>query len=188
MSLFSTGQSAAVVRRPARYLRATAIACVAAIAISVAGCGGSGFQPMYASLPGGANVGEKLSKVEITHIPGRAGQLIRNELLFETGRNTIKPDPAYRLNIAIRETVSSTLVNREGDSASRVYYVDATFQLFDLKTNRIILSGASAGRAGYERFTSLYADVRAQHDAQRRSAMTVARDIKARIAAHLAGS
>lgn len=188
MSLFSTRQPAATALRMAKFGRSALVVCAIALAVSVGACGGSGFQPMYASLPGGGGLADRLSKVQVTHVPGRAGQLIRNELLFQTGGSTQRPSPTHRLDIAIRETVSSTLVNREGDSASRVYYVDATFQLFDLKTNRVILSGASAGRAGYERFTSLYADVRAQNDAQRRSALTVARDIQARVAAHLAGS
>jgi LPS-assembly lipoprotein len=57
-------------------------ACAAA-SMLVAGCGDSGFRPMYASsaIVGGADLNEKLKELEVAPIPGRVGQRVRNELI-----------------------------------------------------------------------------------------------------------
>lgn len=169
-----------------RNSRAAAIVSVMLVALLASGCGGSGFQPMYAALPDGSGLGQRLAHVEITTIPGRTGQLIRNELLFQTHGADKPPPPKHRLNIAIRENVLSTLVSITGDSLSQVYTVDATFQLVDLKTNAVVYQGVSSSRAAFDRYSSIYANVRGQQDAQRRAAMTVAQDLKSRLAAYLA--
>lgn len=169
-----------------RHRRAAALVSVMLVALAASGCGGSGFQPMYAALPDGTGLGQRLAHVQITTIPGRTGQLIRNELLFQTHGAGKPPEPNHRLNIAVRENVLSTLVSITGDSLSQVYTVDATFQLIDLKTNAVVFQGVSSSRAAFDRYSSVYANVRGQQDAQKRAAKTVARDVKSRLAAYLA--
>ena len=173
-------------RRQNLCKRAVMIALAAAMTISVAACGTNGFRPMYAASPDGTNLNDRLKRVRITTIPGRVGQMIRNELLFQTRGGGRGETPNLQLDIAVREKELSTLVNREGDSLSRVYTLTATFQLIDLKTRKTVLKGKSFGRAGYERFKSIFSNVRAQKDAKRRSALVVARDIKSRLEAFLA--
>jgi LPS-assembly lipoprotein len=50
------------------------------------------------------------------------------------------------------------------------------------------MQGSSQGRAGFERFTSIYSNVRAREDAENRAAKTVAEELKGRIAARLSSS
>ncbi len=66
---------------------------------------------MYGSAGIGANADARLAKVSITTIPGRVGQQIRNELIFHaTGGGGEAINPELRLDVAIRESVTSTLV------------------------------------------------------------------------------
>ena len=51
-----------------------------------------------------------------------------------------------------------------------------------------MLQGASHGRAGFERFQSIYSNVRARDDAENRAARTVADDLKMRLATYLSGA
>lgn len=173
-----------------RFSPSTAMLAVTAtvLALGLAGCGTSSFRPMYAATANGSGLADKLAQIEITTIPGRAGQIIRNELLFQTrgGAGEVTASPAMRLNIAIREKELSTLVNREGDALGRIYTVTAAFQLIDIKTNKTLLKGESFGRASYDRFEPIYANVRAKVDAQRRSSKSIAQDIKSRLEAFLA--
>ncbi len=164
-------------------LRAMASAVV--MAPMLAGCeAGSGFRPMYGSL--GGNAEAKLAAVEFGSIPSRVGQRIRNELIFQgTGGGTPAP-PNYRFEVAIRESVTSTLVRRDGESDSQIYSLDAKFQLIDIRTKKVVLEGMSYGRAGFERFSSIFSNVQARQDAENRAARTVAQDIKSRLAAYLA--
>lgn len=151
-------------------------------------CGGSGFQPLYGSGGLGANAAAGLKQVQISPIPGRVGQRIRNELLFDTDTGEGVIDSKYRLEIAIRETVSSTIVDRTGESEGRVYNLDASFQLLDSKSGAILLTGESYARAPYERFTSIFANVRARKDAEDRAARVISTDLRTRLAAFLATS
>jgi|GEM_PF-246024 len=151
----------------------------------LAACGASGFRPLHGPTASGENLSEVLASVKIDPIPGRVGQKLRNQLIFETTGGNFANAPKYSLNIAIRENVTSTLVQRSGESLSQVYNLDASFELMDLKSKKTIVKGTSYGRAGFERFVSAYANVRARINAEDRAATTVASEIKNRVAAFL---
>jgi LPS-assembly lipoprotein len=150
-------------------------------------CGDSGFRPLYgSSAVGGTAVNEKLAKVQVSTIPGRVGQRIRNELIFQsTGGAGKVEDAVYRLEVAIRESTTSTLIRVDGDAQSRVYNIEASFQLVRIADKAVLLKGNSHGQAAYERFTSIYSNVRAQKDAEDRAARTVGEELKSRLAAFL---
>lgn len=169
-------------------LRATAAAVILGLAAAIsAGCSdGSGFRPLYGSAAlGGANVSEKLAAVDIAPIPGRVGQRLRNEFIFQaTGGGNALP-PEYRLEIAIRESVSSTLVKIDGNARGQVYNLDADFRLIRITDKAVVLHGKSYGRAGFERVTSVFANVRAREDAENRAARTVGEEMRTRLMAYL---
>ena len=52
----------------------------------------------------------------------------------------------------------------------------------------MVLTGKSYGRAAFQRFTSIFANVRARQDAEDRAAKTVGDELKARLAAYLSGA
>ncbi|MCH9765716.1 MAG: hypothetical protein K0U34_06970, partial [Alphaproteobacteria bacterium] len=117
------------------------------IAVAVpllAACGNGGFRPLNGSAAvGGASATEKLAQVDVGKIPGRVGQKIRNELIFQTTGGGHALPPNYRLDIAIREAVTSTLVRQDGDAASQVYNLSASFKLTRLADNTVALQGTS---------------------------------------------
>ena len=157
-----------------------------ALGALLSGCGSGGFQPMYAS-PSFGGGKSNLSAVSITSIPGRVGQRIRNELVFQATSGVANKTPKkYRLDVTISEGITGTLVNAEGDAASSVYQINASFRLIDVSTGKSILTGTSFGRAGFERFEAIFSNVRARRDAENRAAGTVAHDIKTRLESFLA--
>lgn len=172
-------------------LRASrAVLAVVGLAALLGACAdGSGFRPLYgSSAVGGANVGEKLAAVDIAPIPGRVGQRLRNEFIFQaTGGGTALP-PEYRLEVAIRESVSSTLVKIDGNARGQIYNLDADFKLIRITDKSVVLEGKSYGRAGFERVTSVFANVRAREDAENRAAKTVGEEMRTRLLAYLAQS
>jgi len=142
---------------------------------------------MYAnSSVGGSGIVEKLRSVKITNIPGRVGQRIRNELVFQSSGGGELATAKYTLDITITERVTTTLVNVEGDSAGQIYQIDATFKLSNKSDNSIIYNGKSYARAGFERFSSIFSNVRAREDAENRAAKTIAHDIKSQLEPALA--
>lgn len=165
-----------------------ALAGVVMATALLSGCSdGSGFRPLYATGSlGGGNVTEKLAHVEYAPIPGRVGQRVRNELIFHSTGGGSASSPAYRMEIAVTEGITQTLVKTDGNSLSAVYNLTANFRLVRLSDKKAVLTGSSFARASFERLTSIYSNVRASDDAEARAARTVAEELKSRLSAYLA--
>lgn len=175
---------ASVSRRKVRF--GACLAVMAAAALTA--CGDAGLRPLYAPVGAGTVVSERLKEVDFAPIPGRVGQRIRNDLIFEgTGGGHPLP-PQYRFEVVLQENVLSTLVNTRGEVAGAVYTVQASFRLIDAKERKVVFQGTSHARAPFERFESIYSNVRAREDAENRAARTVADDLKTRLAAYLSRS
>jgi LPS-assembly lipoprotein len=174
--------------RPPRShcVRLVTAMAVAASAFALSACGGEagGFKPLYGAT-GGETYDQRLAKVEIGPVGGRVGQRIRNELVFQrsTGNEAISPE--LRLDIILTESLLTTLVNSAGASSSQVYQLEARYQLVDLKTKKSVLDGRSLGRGNFDRFVSVYSNVRGREDAENRVAKSIAEDIRTRLLAHL---
>ena len=153
------------------------------------GCGDGGFHPLYGSaLINGSAVTERLAAVDVAPIPGRVGQRIRNELIFQTtGGGTAAP-PKYRLDIAIRESVTSMLVATDGNAGNQIYGIDASYSLVRLSDKKVVASGSSYGRASFDRVSSIFANVEARQDAENRAAESVGTELKTRLLAVLASN
>ncbi|MEM1370660.1 MAG: LPS assembly lipoprotein LptE [Pseudomonadota bacterium] len=160
-------------------------AVLALTCIALAGCGSSGFRPLYAT---GNGVSERLAQVSVAPIPGRVGQRIRNELRFQSTRGGDPLPYEYRLEIAIRENVRTTLVSETGDSDAQIYTINATYKLIDIDTQEVVSTGKGYARAPFERFDSVFTNVRARRDAENRAATTVSTELKAQLEAYLATS
>ncbi len=165
-----------------RTMRAAAAwAMLGAGAIAVAGCG---FQPLYGPTASGAQLSDVMKSVEITTVPGRVGQQIRNELIFRTTGGGYADTPKYRLDIALKESIMHTLVSKEGQPEGEIYQLYSSYKLIRLGDNQVVLEGHSNARAAYDRLDSVFAAVRGARDAQDRSARTIAETIRTRIAAY----
>jgi LPS-assembly lipoprotein len=174
------------------------LSLVLALAPMLAACGNSGFRPLYGATPSGAGLQERLAQLDVAAIPGRVGQRIRNELVFQSSGGGELLPPTHRLEVSITESVLTTLVTPLGDSAGQIYALQANFKLVDIKTKQVVLQGTSHGRAAFERFTNTstvpgqsgqwtYSNVRARDDAENRAARVVADDLKTRVAIYLSG-
>jgi LPS-assembly lipoprotein len=152
-------------------------------AFALAGCG---FQPLYGgTTAGGAKLAEVMAAVDITPIPGRVGQKLRNELIFAKTGGGYGAPARYKLDIAIKESVTDELVQITGDATAQVYQLEASFKLIDIASGKVMLQGKAISRAAYNRFQEIFANVRARYDAENRAARTVSESIKTQIAAFL---
>ena len=173
---------------PARKAWMIVPACTLLLGLTLSACGSDGFRPLYGTTASGVGLDEKMAQVRIAPIPSRVGQRIRNELIFQSTGGGTPPPPLYTLEIAITESVTSTLVQSTGESLSQIYNLNASFRLVSIKDKQVVFQGTSQGRAGFERFTSIYSNVRAREDAENRAAKSVAEEIKGRLAARLSSS
>ncbi|HEX9751939.1 MAG TPA: hypothetical protein VGA46_00645 [Methyloceanibacter sp.] len=155
-------------------------------ALALAGCG---FQPLYGgTTAGGAKLAEVMAAVEIAPIPGRVGQKLRNELIFTNTGGGYAAPTRYKLDIAIKESVTDELVQITGDATGQVYQIEATFKLINPSNGQVLFVGKALSRAAYNRFQEIFANVRARYDAEDRAARTVSESIKTQVAAFLANA
>ncbi len=182
MSLHDSGLASA--SAPSRKLR-MGVGLVLRAAATLAACGDSGFRPLYAPMASGARASDRLKEVDFAPIPGRVGQRIRNDLIFESTGGGHPLPPSYRFGVVLKENVTSTLVNTRGEVRGAVYSLAASFRLIDSKAKKVVFQGTSHARAPFERFEAVYSNVRAREDAENRAAGTIAEDLKTRLAAYL---
>ena len=91
-------------------------AIVLSAAVLLTACGDGGFRPLYATVGGGADVSEQLKQVDFAPIPGRVGQRIRNDMIFQTTGGGNPLPPAYRLEVVLSENLTATLVRSTGEA------------------------------------------------------------------------
>lgn len=151
----------------------------------LSGLSACAFKPLYGSTSSGGSLNEALKSVEIAPISGRVGQRLRNELIFKTTGGGAMNKTEYRLEIAVRESVSSILVRTSGDSKGQIYVLDTNFQLVRTKDGKVVFKGKNRSRAAFDKFDSIFATTRARIDAENRTARTIADSIRTRVATYL---
>jgi LPS-assembly lipoprotein len=174
-----------------RMLHGTRIAMT--VALFSLGLGGCGFHPLYGPTESGANLRDVMKQVQVSTIPTRVGQRVRNELLFGMTGGGDQLPPVYRLDIAIRETVQNTLVTNTGSVTGQALLLTAEFRLIRIKDNETVFKGESSADAAYDLLgstgaVSVYGDTRASIDAENRAARSLADNLKTRLAAYLSHS
>lgn len=163
-----------------------ALALAAGLIVSAA-LTGCGFRPMHASAEyGGPEVAQTLAAVHIPVIKGRVGQRVRNEIVYDIKqRGGDYEAPAYRLEIQVRDSITDIAVEQTGKATSQVYDLTASFKLYRITDNEVVLSGVSRSKASLDRFKPEFSNLRARRDAENRAAKEIAESIRTRVAAFL---
>jgi LPS-assembly lipoprotein len=143
-------------------------------------CGPGGFQPLYGPSVSGIGVQQKLAQVDFAPIPGRVGQRIRNELVFQRDAGEELAPSVYRLEVRSPIRCSPRWSGPDGDALGQSIPA-GQFQAHQHQDQASgMLTGSEQWPAGFERFQSIYSNARARDDALPRSArrVTVADDLK----------
>lgn len=161
----------------------------AGLLAAVAALGGCGWQPLYGPTASGANLNDVMRTVNISTVPGRVGQRIRNELIFkQTGGGEGGDQSKYRLDIAVRESLINTVITKTGDPKGQVYQLYTQFKLVRIADGQVVLEGHSNARAAYDKVDSVFADIRAKRDAEDRTSRTISEAIRTRLAAYFSAN
>ncbi|MCH2487094.1 MAG: LPS assembly lipoprotein LptE [Erythrobacter sp.] len=142
-----------------------------------------GLQPMYAGGGNGA-VAQGLSAVEVPAIPGRAGWLVRNELV---DRLTAAGDvPArYRLDVRLDDQLEGLGILGDDTVSRERRTLRARYQLVDIASGEILLDATAGSDAGIDVVSSEYAVIAAEQTALENLSREVADRIVTRVALRL---
>ncbi len=161
-----------------RTRRLAALASLAALAVTLAGCG---FTPLYAT-PG---VSSGLSRVSVEAGKGRVAYLLHQDLDDALAHDMTKP-ATWRLNLDILQTrtprgLSINDVAERYDVALTVKYT-----LTAVGASTAATSGQITTSVSYDAADAPYAGIAARQDAQERAASDAARRIQIQLAAWMA--
>ncbi|MCP1199296.1 LPS assembly lipoprotein LptE [Notoacmeibacter sp. MSK16QG-6] len=137
-------------------------------------------QPLYGT---GGGVTTNRLPIEVSTISGRAGFMLRDELVFLINGGRSQPVAApFRLDVDLRKRVrtSNTAPVADGE-ISRTFAgqveLRGTYKLTIIETGEIVATGERRAFAQYDRSTQLYALRSAEEDAEEDAARELARII-----------
>lgn len=160
----------------------TALICLSA-SLVLTGC----FRPMLAERSNGSSVSSDLSQIYIEVMNTRVGQVIRNDLIFDFGGNSASGS-AFQLSISIDVTKTSALVQPNTRARGKTISITAVYTLTDTISGEVVHGGTAFSRASYDSSAALFANERAELDAENRAAGVLANDISIRISAWFAAN
>jgi LPS-assembly lipoprotein len=180
--------SAAIVRASIR------LGFVLVVASLVAGCG---FQPLYGRNPSAddESVRDKFAEVVIPPIPVRQGTAeariavaLRNALQFDLNGAAGARSPIHELKVTVAATdITVTIDPVSGRPTEEIGAVRATYQLVEIETHKIVVTGSTFANVGYDApgpGQQRFAKQRALIDAQDRAVNVVADAIRNRLASY----
>jgi LPS-assembly lipoprotein len=162
-----------------------------AVAASTGGC----FQPVYGKYSFGgdsSNVAQSLGAVDVLQIDAsntedqRIAVEVRNDLLFalQGGNGGGSPTHSLKVRLIAQLPYSTSVDIQTGRSETSVYNLTAVYQLTDLRTGKVVLSGSGVAPVSFDTpgEQQRFASARALRDAQNRAAQQIAESVKARLA------
>ncbi|WP_025897351.1 LPS assembly lipoprotein LptE [Sneathiella glossodoripedis] len=140
----------------------------------VAACG---FQPLYGRQTENAKVTYALDQTYILPIDGRVGQIVRNHLLDKVSPRSLPSNAAYQLQVRIREEKENLAIDRSNSSNRNNLTLRANYQLLDSTGKNIVYQGSAQAIASFNIVDSDFANLAAEKNAQKRSAIVLSEEI-----------
>lgn len=160
-------------------LRPMAVLALAALA------GGCGFHPLYGTDPTDGGARQVFASIYVDPIEGeRVGYELRNSLITDL-EGAAKPTEArYRLKVTVNQYLQGIAVANNAVVTRYNYTLNATYELSDIKTNKVVKSGQEQTLSAYDVVASPYATLMAEQDAQQRGAGDIAYRIQVDLSAY----
>ena len=152
-------------------------------ALALTACG---LQPMYAGGGDGA-VAQGFRQIDVAAIEGRAGWLVRNELVDRLGLpgNGADSGARYRLDVRLDDSLEGFAVLSDDTVGRERRTLRARYQLVDLATGDILVDDSTGSDAGIDVVSSEYATIAAEQTALENLAKVVADRIVTQVALEL---
>lgn len=155
---------------------------VAAAALALAGLGGCGFTPLYATP--GMNGG--LSHIEVVAPPqDRVGFLLSEHLNDDFGHEVGAP-PRYRLEMTLDQVRAAHGLTANATAQRYELDMRVDYTLTELATGNVVDKDSVVSNVSYDSADQPYAGIAARQDTQDRLAADAAQKIELRVAAWMA--
>ncbi|OUR80458.1 hypothetical protein A9Q83_00565 [Alphaproteobacteria bacterium 46_93_T64] len=155
---------------------------VTSILFLVAGCG---FQPLYGSQTLNAKVTASLDQTYVLPIEGRVGQLVRNQLLDRVSPKGLPSRATYQLVVKLREQKQGLAIDKTDATNRYNLTIFAKYSLLDSTGKQALYSGSAQSVASFNIVESDFANLAAEKNARKRSAIVVSEEIHRQLSVYL---
>lgn len=147
------------------------------------------FQPLYGNQSSQLGSQIDLSAVEVSQVNSRVAQQVRNHLLFllNGGVGTTQKTHEARIRVTWSNRQLATVQGVRDNIAGTVTVI-SSYDLIRLSDGQVVASGSRQADASYDRAGQVYANKRAERDAENRAAKETAESLRLAIAADLSKS
>jgi len=154
------------------------------------------FQPLYASrsFNGETPIATALAQVQVQRVDApngtpesRVAVELQNALDLEINGSTGLISPTHALKVRMNVGRSSIITDvTTGRVEAEITGIDATFELTELATGKIVMRGKTFARVSsdYPGQQQRFARVRARLDAENRAAKVIAENVRTRVASY----
>jgi len=149
-------------------------------ALSLSAC--TAYRPLYGKGPDGIGVTQGLAGIFVPEQHGRAGQLLRNELLDGIGASHTS---RFSLKLDITEKTVGVSSLSAVSAARKRYSLLAHYDLIESVSGKSVTSGESFSNVSFDTINQPVSDLNAADNARLRAAKELGQDLKLRLAAFL---
>ncbi len=130
-----------------------------------------------------------LASIEISNIPDRSGQILRNDLVDRLSPSGLPVNPQYRLDITnLQEEIRDLDITIRSDTTREQMKITADMKLVDLATNQPVLMKTLSARGSYNilenEYTSRVSQQDLRNDLLEKIALQVERYTSLHLSAH----
>jgi len=155
---------------------------VAALGVALTFAAACGFRPLYGQHRDGGSTFAELEAVAIGPIPGRVGQLLRNHLLDRLTPLGQRSQARYRLEVRLSQVKEGLAIKKDEEITRSNLKLTADFVLREPASGAALYSGQSRSTASFNLVRSDFANLSAEHDAERRAAREISEQIMTQLA------
>lgn len=167
------------IRKPPAGLYLTPVICIAAVLLS-----SCGFRPLYKI--GGRSDEAALATIEISGIKDVIGQQLRNRLIKKFSPRGRSKQTHYTLTVTVTESKAGLAIRKDETATRANLTISASFKLVALRgPRRRTFAGRTESINSYNVLTSNFATLSAERDARNRALITIAEEIRLRVASAL---
>jgi len=137
-----------------------------------------GFQPIYATRPNGPDISQQLAQIQITNIPDRSGQKIRNLLIDRMYTQYRPKNPLYTLSIfSIKEIRRSLGIKKDASATRSQIVITLNLNLIETATGKSVMKRALKSTNSYNILDSQFTTMVTEKDARERALSQLSDDI-----------
>lgn len=154
------------------------------LTLSVLVLSACGFHPVYGvNKYTSTGVEEYLQQTEISNIPNREGQYLRNQLIDQFYRNGRPAHPRYTLKVnSVRETERDLDITIDSDTTRGQLRLTTTMRLVDNKSGEVLLERPLRSIASFNIIESEFANRVSEQDTRENLLKDIARQIEEQLA------